>query len=120
MALLGLLLIANGVYGWILYRRTMPKNWLRFCAMTVFIALMPFTLMFMAVWVPYHLVYGKQHLQKKYGDLDAALRHSAGQGPTQTSSSIPEGIKQLAELHGAGVLSDEEFSVKKAELLSRM
>lgn len=34
--------------------------------------------------------------------------------------SIPEQIAQLGELHKAGVLSDDEFTAKKAELLARM
>ena len=29
-------------------------------------------------------------------------------------------IKRLAELHEAGILTDEEFSAKKQELLSRL
>jgi len=39
---------------------------------------------------------------------------------TTRQGSIPEQIDQLAELHGRGVLSDAEFSRKKAELLDRM
>ncbi|MDQ6933912.1 MAG: SHOCT domain-containing protein [Actinomycetota bacterium] len=31
-----------------------------------------------------------------------------------------EQLKQLAELHAAGVVSDEEFATKKAELLGRL
>ena len=36
------------------------------------------------------------------------------------AASIPDQIRQLAELHAAGILSDAEFEAKKAELLSRM
>ena len=32
----------------------------------------------------------------------------------------PELLKRLGELRDAGVLSDEEFSAKKAEILARM
>jgi voltage-gated potassium channel len=42
---------------------------------------------------------------------------------TETSGpsiSIPEQIRQLAALRDDGVLSDEEFEAKKAELLSKM
>jgi len=35
-------------------------------------------------------------------------------------ASIIDAIKQLGDLHQAGVLSDEEFSTKKAELLARL
>lgn len=34
--------------------------------------------------------------------------------------SIPDQIRQLSELHAAGILTDGEFSAKKAELLARM
>lgn len=40
--------------------------------------------------------------------------------PTQIQGSIPEQIDKLSELHQRGVLSDTEFSRKKAELLDRM
>ncbi len=39
---------------------------------------------------------------------------------SQPSEGIPEQIRQLAALRDAGVLSNEEFEAKKAELLSRM
>lgn len=35
-------------------------------------------------------------------------------------SDVPDQIKKLADLHAAGVLTDEEFNAKKAELLGRM
>jgi hypothetical protein len=37
-----------------------------------------------------------------------------------SQASIPDQIKQLADLRNSGVLTDEEFTAKKAELLSRM
>jgi Short C-terminal domain len=40
--------------------------------------------------------------------------------PTAASESIPAQIQQLADLHTAGVLTEDEFSAKKAELLGRM
>jgi hypothetical protein len=36
------------------------------------------------------------------------------------AGQILEAIRQLAELHSAGILTDEEFAGKKAELLSRL
>ena len=33
---------------------------------------------------------------------------------------IPDQIAELAELHKSGILSDEEFSEKKTQLLKRM
>lgn len=45
----------------------------------------------------------------------------AGDGPLfTTKEEVFAALKQLAELHQAGVLSDEEFNTKKAELLSRI
>ena len=41
-------------------------------------------------------------------------------GHTSPIVSIPEQIRQLAELHAAGILTDAEFAAKKAELLRRM
>jgi Short C-terminal domain/Bacterial PH domain len=40
--------------------------------------------------------------------------------PIAISDSIPDQIRKLAELKDAGILTDNEFSAKKAELLSRM
>ena len=43
------------------------------------------------------------------------------QAPLATShAAIIDAIKQLGELHEAGILSPEEFSAKKAELLARL
>jgi len=39
---------------------------------------------------------------------------------TESSNTIIEMIEQLGRLHGAGVLSDNEFNTKKSELLSRI
>jgi membrane protein YdbS with pleckstrin-like domain len=43
-----------------------------------------------------------------------------GAGAERPLPSIPEQIAQLAELHERGVLTDYEFTSKKAELLERM
>lgn len=44
--------------------------------------------------------------------------------PTPTGNddraSVIEAIKQLGELHASGILSDDEFSSKKSELLARL
>lgn len=40
--------------------------------------------------------------------------------PVSGHGAIIEAIKQLGDLHQAGILSDEEFSSKKAELLARL
>jgi hypothetical protein len=36
------------------------------------------------------------------------------------SASIPDQIRALSDLHASGILTDDEFSTKKAELLSRL
>lgn len=41
-------------------------------------------------------------------------------GPAASTEDIASQLQKLAELHKAGVLTDEEFAAKKAELLSRM
>ena len=38
----------------------------------------------------------------------------------QESNDVVELIKKLADLHSAGILTDEEFSEKKSELLSKI
>jgi hypothetical protein len=40
--------------------------------------------------------------------------------PTTAERSVTETLKQLSELHVAGVLTQEEFEAKKADLLSRL
>lgn len=40
--------------------------------------------------------------------------------PAGGATSIPEQIRALADLHAAGVLTDQEFEAKKADLLNRM
>jgi hypothetical protein len=48
-----------------------------------------------------------------------AISQPATSAPTNTPN-IPDQIKQLAGLRDAGILSEEEFARKKAELLSRL
>jgi uncharacterized membrane protein YeaQ/YmgE (transglycosylase-associated protein family) len=53
----------------------------------------------------------------------AAPPTAAHPAPTRSaadSSGVMEQIKKLAELHAAGILTDPEFTSKKAELLSRL
>ena len=65
--------------------------------------------------------------QKLFQSMAAQIRMMSGQplavapqGRANPHGPIPEQIRQLAELHAAGILTDAEFSAKKAELLSRM
>jgi hypothetical protein len=80
---------------------------------------------------PNAIVFGSSQ-QKLFQSMAAQIRMMTGQslataGQYMASASngslqgpIPEQIRQLAELHGAGILTDAEFAAKKAELLSRM
>lgn len=49
-----------------------------------------------------------------------SLRPAQAPESATSLSSIPDQIKQLADLHQAGVLTHDEFNAKKAELLGRM
>ena len=57
--------------------------------------------------------------------MDQGSRPSAVPAPVPVTAQsagpdIPDQIKQLADLHRSGVLTDEEFQAKKTELLSRL
>ena len=51
------------------------------------------------------------------GNTGSALAYSAASGPP---ADVLATVQKLAELHSAGVLTAEEFSAKKADLLSRL
>ncbi len=74
---------------------------------------------------PNGLVFGKTNL-KLFEEFASKVRNQVGvtTAPPPASATagpaIPDQIRQLAELHAAGVLTDAEFSSKKSELLSRM
>jgi uncharacterized membrane protein YdbT with pleckstrin-like domain len=51
--------------------------------------------------------------------INATLTNQTAQ-PTHAPETITEQIEKLSELRDRGVLSDEEFQAKKAELLQRM
>jgi hypothetical protein len=46
--------------------------------------------------------------------------YGAAQEMAELTELIVGQIKRLAELHEAGILTDEEFSAKKTDLLSRL
>lgn len=50
----------------------------------------------------------------------AAPAPAAVSAPPNDSSATVEALKQLGELHTAGILSDDEFATKKAELIARL
>ncbi|MCG6862764.1 MAG: SHOCT domain-containing protein [Chromatiaceae bacterium] len=54
------------------------------------------------------------------GPSVASAVAAASGSPSAQEADIFSAIERLANLHGKGILSDEEFSQKKAELLSRL
>ena len=59
--------------------------------------------------------------QKKYAEQDAAAQQQYAQpAPAPAAAAEPDlttQLQQLGELHSQGILTDEEFSAKKAQLL---
>jgi plasmid stabilization system protein ParE len=51
---------------------------------------------------------------------DYIEERNAPQGAAASAPDIPDQIKKLGELRDSGVLSDDEFEAKKAELLRRL
>lgn len=62
-----------------------------------------------------------EKMAAKIREMTAAA-HGSGTAvnPQVMPTSIPEQIRSLSDLHAAGILTDDEFSAKKAELLARM
>lgn len=55
------------------------------------------------------------------GKVPGAEQPTAAPAPAPQSGGTPvEQLRQLAELRDAGILSEEEFTSKKAEILARM
>ena len=67
----------------------------------------------------------QRHQQQKYAAQDEAAQQqpAAGQAPVAAPPAEPgepdlnTQLTQLAQLHDQGILTDEEFSAKKAQLL---
>jgi hypothetical protein len=62
------------------------------------------------------------HQQQKYAqqDAEAAQQQYAQQAPQPAAAAEPDittELTQLAQLHSQGILTDEEFAAKKAQLL---
>lgn len=60
--------------------------------------------------------YLRHVIQEQVTAHRAASTSDAGPGPVD----VTEQLRKLGELHQAGVLTDEEFSAKKADLLDRL
>ena len=64
----------------------------------------------------------QHHQQEKYAAQDAAAQQQAyeQQAPVQQAPAEPDmnaELTQLAQLHQQGILTGEEFSAKKAQIL---
>ncbi|GHC94667.1 hypothetical protein GCM10007079_45370 [Nocardiopsis terrae] len=70
----------------------------------------------MAATVNSHIALAKQEPGEEAGEEPAALAAGAADG----SDEIFAKIRELGNLHAEGLLTDEEFGTKKAELLGRL
>ena len=59
------------------------------------------------------------HQQQKYAQQDAEAQQQqyAQQAPAPAEPDMTTELTQLAQLHSQGILTDEEFAAKKAQLL---
>jgi uncharacterized membrane protein YeaQ/YmgE (transglycosylase-associated protein family) len=63
---------------------------------------------------------GIERMRERRQKLEDALRRQQFEAGAQTREDVTEQIRKLGELRDEGVLTDEEFEAKKAELLSRL
>ncbi len=62
----------------------------------------------------------QRHQQQKYAAQDEAAYQQAAPAQAPAAAAEPDittQLTQLAQLHEQGILTDEEFSAKKAQLL---
>jgi hypothetical protein len=66
----------------------------------------------------------QHHQQQKYAEQDAAAQQEQyaqqqqyAPPPAAAEPDVTTELTQLAQLHSQGILTDEEFSAKKAQLL---
>jgi hypothetical protein len=57
---------------------------------------------------------------RKFDRVSQGINATMAPPPAAPQASITEQIEKLSELRDRGVLSEEEFQTKKAELLQRM
>ncbi|MEV4938930.1 DUF4429 domain-containing protein [Streptomyces zaomyceticus] len=72
--------------------------------------------------VVFGLGYGPVHLSLPFAAAVLAAIRSSDRVPARvaTPGAVAERIRHLGELHRAGLVTDEEFSAKKAELLAEL
>jgi hypothetical protein len=64
----------------------------------------------------------RRHQEQKYANQDAEAQQQAAPAgyapePAPAEPDITTQLTQLAQLHDQGILTDEEFAAKKAQLL---
>ncbi|MCB8906888.1 MULTISPECIES: DUF4429 domain-containing protein [unclassified Streptomyces] len=73
--------------------------------------------------VVFGLGYGPVHLSLPFAAAVLAAIRTSDRVPARTAAApgaVAERIRHLSELHQAGLVTDEEFSAKKAELLAEL
>ena len=55
--------------------------------------------------------------QEKYAAQDAQAQQQAAPAPAPAAPDMNDELTQLAQLHSQGILTDEEFAAKKAQIL---
>lgn len=73
--------------------------------------------------VVFGLGYGPVHLSLPFAAAVLAAIRTSDRVPARTAAApgaVAERIRHLGELHQAGLVTDEEFSAKKAELLAEL
>jgi uncharacterized membrane protein YeaQ/YmgE (transglycosylase-associated protein family) len=63
---------------------------------------------------------GIERFKERRQKLEETVRQHQHAAQTPSSDEVTEQIRKLAELRDQGVLTNEEFDTKKAELLSRL
>lgn len=58
---------------------------------------------------------GIDKFQERRTKMEDLVRQAQGQGP-HTESTVDSNLRKLSDLHDAGILTDEEFEAKKAQL----
>ena len=59
---------------------------------------------------------GIDKFQEKRSKMEDLLRQAQGQGATHAESAADSNLRKLSDLHDAGILTDDEFEAKKAQL----
>jgi uncharacterized membrane protein YeaQ/YmgE (transglycosylase-associated protein family) len=59
---------------------------------------------------------GIDKFQERRSKMEDLVRQAQGPGATHAESAADSNLRKLSDLHDAGILTDEEFEAKKAQL----